>query len=145
MIGGVAAGGTGAAVGAGIGAIAGLGVISTHGKPTVIPPETLLTFQLQGPLTISTAKSQLAFRPVTQADYNGSLATNRRQRSNVRDEGYPPPPPGTYGYTLTLTIRTITPIMDSIRHLFTSGSDSVHGFTGVFGGTVPRWRSSPCS
>jgi len=51
---------------------------------------------LQGPLTISTAKGQFAFHPVTQADYNGSLATNRQQR-NVRDGDYPPPPPA-YGY-----------------------------------------------
>jgi hypothetical protein len=100
VIGAIAGGGTGAAVGAGIGAIAGLGVITTQGKPTVIPPETLLTFQLQSPATISTEKSKFAFHPVTNADYNASLSSQRPQRL-ARDGAYPPPsppPPSYYGY-----------------------------------------------
>ncbi len=95
VIGAIAAGGQGAAVGAGIGAIAGLGVISTHGKPTVIPPETLLTFQLQAPVTISTEKSRVAFHPVGQADYSAGANSQRSQRF-ARDGAYgtyPPPPP----------------------------------------------------
>jgi hypothetical protein len=102
VIGAIAAGGTGAAVGAGIGAIAGLGVITTHGRPTVIPPETLLTFQLQAPVTISTEKSKFAFHPVTPRDYSGNLDSQRPQR--LRRDGaygdYPPPPPSApyYGY-----------------------------------------------
>jgi len=101
VIGAIAAGGTGAAVGAGIGAIAGLGVITTHGRPTVIPPESLLTFQLQAPVTISTEKSKFAFHPVTPRDYNGNLDSQRPQRL-VRDGAYgnypPPPPTPYYGY-----------------------------------------------
>ena len=63
-IGAGAAGGTGAAIGAGAGAVAGvIGVLTTRGKPTVIPPESLLTFRLETPLTISTAQSQVAFQP----------------------------------------------------------------------------------
>lgn len=92
VIGAIAAGGTGAAVGAGIGAIAGLGVISTNGKPTVLPPETPLTFQLEGPVTLSTTKSQFAFQTVTQEDY--SNASN--QPRYLRYGAYPPPP--YYGY-----------------------------------------------
>ena len=100
IIGAIAGGGTGAAVGAGIGAIAGLGIISTHGKPTLIAPETLLTFRLDTPVTISTVKSQFAFNPVTQGDYNGALASNGPRRA-VRDGAYPPPPPPAYAYPYT--------------------------------------------
>jgi hypothetical protein len=80
VIGAIAGGGQGAAVGAGIGAIAGLGVISTVGKPTMIAPETILTFQLQAPVTIATEKGRLAFHPVTQQDYNARPDSRRPQR-----------------------------------------------------------------
>src|SRR5579872_216976 len=61
-------------VGAGVGAAAGLvasvaGVMLTRGRPTVIYPETLLTFRLTSPVTISTAKSAAAFQPPTPEDY----------------------------------------------------------------------------
>jgi hypothetical protein len=97
VIGAIAAGGQGAAVGAGIGAIAGLGVITTQGKPTVIPPETLLTFQLQTAVTISTEKSKFAFRPVTPADYNAEMNSPRPQRLS-REGDYQAAPPPYYGY-----------------------------------------------
>jgi hypothetical protein len=98
IIGAVADGGPGAAIGAGIGAIAGLGIVSTHGRPTVIPPETLLTFRLDSPVAISTAKSQIAFHPVSPADYNETMASNGQRRS-LRDGSYPPPPAyWGYGY-----------------------------------------------
>ena len=98
IIGAIAGRGAGAAIGAGVGAIAGLGVITTHGKPTVIPPETLLTFQLHTPVNISTEKSTVAFRPVGPADYNGSGDQRRPHLS--RDGAYQPPPPPSpyYGY-----------------------------------------------
>ena len=70
-IGAAAGGGTGLAIGAGAGAVAGAtGVAFTHGKPTIIAPETVLTFRLEEPLEISTDRSQLAFRPVNQSDYD---------------------------------------------------------------------------
>jgi hypothetical protein len=70
-IGAAAGGGTGLAIGAGAGAVAGAaGVAVTHGKPTIIAPETVLTFRLEEPLAISTDRSQLAFRPVNQSDYD---------------------------------------------------------------------------
>ena len=69
VIGGVIGGGSGAAVGAGLGAVAGLGVLSTHGGPTVVYPETVLSFRLEAPLSISTEQSQVAFQPVGQGDY----------------------------------------------------------------------------
>jgi hypothetical protein len=77
--------------------------MSTPGKPTVIPPETVLSFRLQAPVTISTENSQLAFQPVTQADYD-SRSPQGRPRMNR--PGPPPPPypyyphayPYAYGY-----------------------------------------------
>jgi hypothetical protein len=104
VIGAIAGGGTGAAIGAGIGATAGIiGVMSTPGRPTVIPPETVLSFRLQAPVTISTEKSQFAFQPVSQSDYDSRSAQGRGRM--VRP-GPPPPPyyggpypyPFAYGY-----------------------------------------------
>ncbi len=84
VIGGAAHGGEGAGIGAAIGAGAGLaGVLLTRGHPTVIPPESTLTFQLQIPVTISTAHSGPAFRPVQPGDYG----SGRLQR---RSQPYPP-------------------------------------------------------
>ena len=77
VIGAVADGGAGAGIGAAAGAAAGLlGVLTTRGRPTVIPPETLVTFRLQAPLAISTEKSQVAFQPVTQQDFNNNAQSN---------------------------------------------------------------------
>jgi hypothetical protein len=82
-IGAAADGGEGAAIGAGAGAVAGIiGVLTTRGRPTVIRPETLLTFRLEAPLSISTERSQLAFQPVRSSDYRGDqdAYANRRPR-----------------------------------------------------------------
>lgn len=97
IIGGIAGGGTGAAIGAGIGAIAGLGIITNTGRPTVVPPETLLTFRLNAPISISTEKSQLAFRPVTSSDYAANSPYGSSRRSTPPG-AYPPPPPPYWGY-----------------------------------------------
>lgn len=52
-IGAIAGGGKGAAIGAGAGAGAGTGVVlATHGKPAVIPSESVLTFRLQNPVEV---------------------------------------------------------------------------------------------
>ncbi len=70
-IGGIAARGTGAAIGAGAGAAAGIiGVLLTRHHPTVVYPETALTFQITSPVTISTVNSPQAFRFVGSEDYN---------------------------------------------------------------------------
>lgn len=100
IIGAIIGRGPGAAIGAGIGAIAGLGIITNTGRPTVIPPETMLTFRLESAATLSTVKSPFAFRPVTSVDYSGAMNSNR-PRLNRRDrDAYPPPPPPPpyYGY-----------------------------------------------
>ncbi len=93
IIGAAAGEGKGAAIGAGAGAAAGIaGVLLTRGRPTVIPPEATLTFQLEHPLTFSTQRSRPAFRQVTQPDYdNGNTLRRRPQRFAVASP-YPPPP-----------------------------------------------------
>ena len=84
-IGAAADWGTGAAIGAGAGAAAGvLGVLLTRGEPTVIPPESLLTFRIETPLTVSTTRAPQAFRYVGAGDYE--------QPEKAQDPPPPPPP-----------------------------------------------------
>ncbi len=93
VIGAIADGGAGAAIGAGAGVAAGvIAVLVTRGRPTVIEPETVLSFRLQAPVTIATANSQFAFQPVTQADYDSHAALARRPHMGPRPPyyGYPP-------------------------------------------------------
>jgi hypothetical protein len=99
-IGGAVDGGTGAGIGAAAGAVAGLaGVLLTPGRPTVFPPETLLTFRLQAPVTIDTQHSSMAFLPVSQQDYASASQPPQMQRPPVPAyPGYPPPYPYAYPY-----------------------------------------------
>ncbi len=103
-IGAAAEGGEGAAIGAGAGAVAGIiGVLTTRGKATVIPPEAMLTFRLEAPLSISTERSQLAFQPVRSSDYRGDQdAYANRQHRVFTEPPYPRPyyyyPDPWYGY-----------------------------------------------
>ena len=96
LIGAIAGRGVGAAIGAGIGATAGaIGVMSTPGKPTVVSPESILSFRLEAPVTISTDNSQLAFQPVTQSDYD---SRSSQARPRLAGRVPPPPPYPYYGY-----------------------------------------------
>jgi hypothetical protein len=86
-------------VGAGVGAAAGLvvstiGVLLTRGRPTVVYPETPLTFSTQTPLTLD--NSQQAFQYVSDQDYNARVARPAPPRP-AYGPGYPPPGPY-YGY-----------------------------------------------
>jgi hypothetical protein len=85
--------GRGAAIGAGAGAAAGiLGVLLTRGRPTIIYPETVLTFRLQAPVEIATDRAPQAFHFATNRDYGTGGAPAYAQR--------PPAPgyaPGYYG------------------------------------------------
>jgi hypothetical protein len=70
-IGAAAGWGTGAAIGAGAGAAAGIGaVLLTRGRPTIVGPETPLSFRIVEPVTVDTTQSQHAFLPVGQQDYD---------------------------------------------------------------------------
>jgi hypothetical protein len=62
--------GRGAAIGAGAGAAAGIiGVLLTRGHPTVIDPESVLTFQVEAPVTVATDRAPQAFRYAEAGDY----------------------------------------------------------------------------
>jgi hypothetical protein len=92
------AGGLGAGVGAAAGGVLGAaGVLLTRGQPTIIYPETLLTFRVANPVTISTERSEQAFQPVTRQDYEGSNQLRPRPPSMYAGPGpgygYPPPSP----------------------------------------------------
>jgi hypothetical protein len=93
VIGAAAGGGEGAAIGAAAGAVAGIaGIFTTRGRSTELYPETLLTFRLQDPVTITTQEGQQAFRPVNQADYSGADGRRNAPQATRAVEAYPPPP-----------------------------------------------------
>ena len=88
--------GPGAAIGAGAGLIAGtVGVLLTRGRPTVIYPESLLTFRLAEPVAISTDRAPQAFHYVGAAGYGGAPAGQNspppRSGWNCLGYGWPPP------------------------------------------------------
>jgi len=102
-IGAAADWGKGAAIGAGAGAIAGtLGVLLTRGYPTVVTPESLLTFRLDAPVVISTAHAPQAFHYVEPGEYEASarpLGPRPRAPEGPPCEGYGcPPAPYPYYY-----------------------------------------------
>lgn len=71
IIGAAAQGGAAAGMGAGAGAGAALiGVLLTRGRPTIIFPESVLSFRVDVPLVVSTTRAPQAFRNVTPGDYN---------------------------------------------------------------------------
>ncbi|HEV2500494.1 MAG TPA: hypothetical protein VGY31_13020 [Terriglobia bacterium] len=90
--------GRGAAIGAGAGAVAGtLGVLLTRGRPTMIYPESELTFRLETSVAISTARAPQAFRYVRPADYQtASAQPPARPSLTCGPNGCPPPPPPYY-------------------------------------------------
>jgi hypothetical protein len=96
-IGAAADWGRGAAIGAGAGAAAGIGaVLLTRGRPTILDPETELSFRLEDPVKVDTTQSQQAFLPVTQEDFDGH-SDHRRPRLTAGYPAYPYYPCGYYG------------------------------------------------
>jgi hypothetical protein len=89
--------GKGAAIGAAAGAAAGtMGVLLTRGHPTVVEPETLLTFELTVPVTIETNNAPQAFRFVEPTDYPSPQLPS--QQVGVYPAPTPPPYPYPYYY-----------------------------------------------
>jgi hypothetical protein len=79
-IGAIAGWGTGAAIGGGVGAAVGLAaVMLTRNHPTVVYPETALTFRIESPVEISTSRAPQAFRYVGPEDYNQPYQEARLQ------------------------------------------------------------------
>jgi hypothetical protein len=93
--GAIGGGGEGAAIGAGAGALVGtIGVLLTRGHPSIIYPESVLTFRIEAPVTFSTEHSPQAFRYVDPNDYTQPA----QPRIQTRAPGYGPPPrPYYYG------------------------------------------------
>jgi hypothetical protein len=97
-IGAVAGWGTGAAIGAGAGAAAGIiGVLLTRNHPTVVYPETALTFRIGNPVQISTLHAPQAFRYVGPDDYDRPVQQQLAQRPPLRPGPGPGPAPYYYG------------------------------------------------
>ena len=89
LIGAAAGGGAGAGIGALIGGGAGLGAsAATAGPRSIMPPETLLTFHLKAPLTVS----PISLSEVQQLQASVTPRPVRRPRPPY-PYGYPPPPP----------------------------------------------------
>lgn len=87
IIGSAADWGRGAAIGAGAGAAAGIGaVLLTRGRPTILEPESQLTFRLVDAVKVDTTHSQQAFLPVSQEDF----AAERGERPRFGAGGYGP-------------------------------------------------------
>lgn len=88
-IGGAAEGGAGAGIGAAAGAAAGLiGVLLTRGHATVIEEESVLTFRLEAPVTISTARAPRAFRLVDPKEFERELTPRYQTRTVVVQPPY---------------------------------------------------------
>jgi hypothetical protein len=88
-IGAAADWGRGAAIGAGAGAAAGLiGVLLTRGRPTVVYPETVLTFRIDNAIAVNTTHAPYAFQYINPQEYNYPVQTRVMQ---------PRPGPGPYG------------------------------------------------
>jgi hypothetical protein len=92
LIGAVAGRGPGAAIGAAAGGAAGLGLsAASTGPREIMPPETLLTFHLKAPLTVSPIS--LAEVQQLQASVTPPPRPARPPRPPYPYYGYPPPPP----------------------------------------------------
>ena len=92
--------GRGAAIGAGAGAAAGIiGVLLTRGRPTVVYPESVLTFRLAAPAIVATDRAPQAFRSVDNRDYgnNGGYGQRPAPRLAVAPPPSQAPLPYYYG------------------------------------------------
>jgi hypothetical protein len=105
-IGAAADWGRGAAIGAGAGAAAGvIGVLLTRGRPTVVYPETLLTFRVEKEVIVDLTRAPQAFRYVGPDEYDRPVQTTVMRRPPPPRPYYSPYPyyypgyyPGYYGY-----------------------------------------------
>jgi len=101
-VGAAAAWGTGAAIGAGAGLVAStIGVLVTRGRPTILYPETQLTFQTSAPVTVDTERSPQSFRVASADDYSegpSTAAVNYPPRGSYCGPYGCPAPYYAYGY-----------------------------------------------
>lgn len=114
VIGGAAGYGTGAAIGAGAGAAAGIvGVLLTRNRPTVVYPETELTFRIESAVSVDTSRAPQAYRYVGPDEYDRPVQTQMVRPRPVGPgpgpapgyyygPGYYPPYPYYYGPSIVL-------------------------------------------
>jgi hypothetical protein len=100
IIGAGAGDGRGAAIGAGAGAAAGIiGVLLTRGRPSVIYPESVLTFRIEAAVTIATDRAPQAFRYADPRDYRREPAISSRPLAGYAPgPGYAAAPDPAYAY-----------------------------------------------
>jgi hypothetical protein len=99
VIGSAVGRGAGAAIGAGAGVTAGaIAVMLTRNRPTIVYPETALTFRTDAPVLISTARAPQAFRFVGPEDYNRPVQAQLAPRPPARPAWGPMPYPYPYAY-----------------------------------------------
>lgn len=85
--------GRGAAIGAAVGAGAGvLGVLFTRNQPTVVYPETALTFRLDSAVAINTTRAPMAFRYIDPYEYDRPDEQQQLQPRPGPRQGYGPGP-----------------------------------------------------
>jgi hypothetical protein len=60
--------------------VEGATVLLTRGRPTILEPETQLSFRLVDPVTVETGQAQQAYLPVRQDDYEGGRFERRDPR-----------------------------------------------------------------
>jgi len=146
-IGAAADGGTGAAVGAAAGAAVGtIGVLLTRGYPTIIAPETLLTFQVTNPVKIETNDAPQAFRFAYFSDYPQVQAQPQQASAYPHpnyDVYYAPPsyayysPPTYYSYYWPYYS---TPYFYGPSFNFFLGYPIYYGYHGYYGYRGHHWH-----
>jgi hypothetical protein len=135
--------GTGAAVGAAAGAVAGtIGVLLTRGYPTIIAPETLLTFQVTTPAKIETSHAPQAFRFAYFSNYPQVQAQSQQASAYPHpsyDVYYAPPSyyPANWPYYWPYYS---TPYSYGPSFNFFLGYPTYYGYRGYYGHRVYRWH-----
>ena len=112
--------GRGAAIGAASGAAAGiLGVLLTRGHPSILYPESVLTFRVEAPVTIATDRAPDAFHFIEPGEYQQSYRAQA-----------PPPERPRYAYAAPYPYYAPYPYFYGPRFGFFFGS----GYGRYYGG-----------
>jgi hypothetical protein len=75
-----------------------IGVLLTRGRPTVIYPESVLTFQIQAPVEIATDRAPQAFQYVNSQQQDYGRYPSGPPSASCYNCGAGAPPPPAYGY-----------------------------------------------
>ena len=150
-IGAAADGGTGAAIGAAAGAAAStIGVLLTRGDPSILAPETLMTFQVTTAVKIETSHAPQLFRFAYFSDYPQVQTPSQKAAAYPypnRDVYYGPPsyvyyaPPPYYApYWPHYWPYYSTPYFYGPSFSFFFGYPTYYGYRHYYGHPVHRHR-----